>query len=309
MLLDRFKRRRQHPVSLATLPGQAVAVQLAPGRDRPLLLQARVLQSQAASTERLDLLARELRLKRAPLQILLEPGEYQLMQTEFPALPAEELRPALRWQVKDMLNQALDASTLDILPPPTLGGARRTQGFVVAAANALVRTRMLQFRAYDSEVTVLDITELAQRNIADRLEVPEHATAVLSITPAGCLLTVSREGELHFLRSFELGGALAQDETARRERFDRLVLELQRSFDVLEHQFSFLSLSTLWLSPFAHAEELLGMLIDALYLPVKAIALADLFDCSQCPLPAEPAQQAALFHVLGLALRGLEGQS
>ena len=82
------------------------------------------------------------------------------------------------------------------------------------------------------------------------------------------------------------------------------MLELQRSLDVLEHQLSFLSVSTLWLAPFAQCEELLGYLIENLYLPVRTINLVEMFDCSNCQLPAEPDQQAALFHALGMALRG-----
>ncbi|WP_143311277.1 hypothetical protein [Candidatus Dactylopiibacterium carminicum] len=302
-----MKRKRQLPVSLATMPGLAVAVRMSPGPEgRAHLREVRVLHSESSATERLDQLARELRIKQAPLQILLEAADYQFMQTEFPSLPVEELRTAIGWQMKDMLRQPLDQSTLDILPPPAQGdGIRRTQGYVVSAANNLLRSRMLQFRAYGSDVAVIDIPEQAQRNLADCLETPGHATAILALTPAGCLLTVSREGELYFVRNFELGGPLAENEHARREQFDRLVLELQRSFDVLEHQFSFLSLSTLWLAPFSHMEELFGLLIDTLYLPVKIVVLEELFDCRECPLPGDPTQRGALFHVLGLALRAV----
>lgn len=310
MVFDVSRRAAQMPVSMAALPGCAVGVQLArsPAGGKPCLGRVHHVASNATPTARLDLLAREMRLRKGRLAILLEGTDYQFLQIEPPAVPPEEMKTAARWQVKDMLRQPLDQTTLDVLPPPASTPPGRAQSaWVVAAGNALLRERMLQFRAYDSEVSVIDVPEMAQRNLADCLEEPGRATAVLSINSAGCLLTASRAGELFFTRNFEVSTrSLAASPSARRDQFDRLVLELQRSLDVLEHQYSFLSVSTLWLAPFAQCEELLSLLIENLYVSVKVVNLAEIFDCSACPLPEDTDRQAALFHVLGLALREAE---
>lgn len=312
MMFARRNKAQRTPINLATLPGQVVAVQLAGPASvgRPRLLLAESIASSAPASERLDQIARKIRLRRTPLRVLLEVPDYQLLQTEIPAVPAEELKTAMRWQVKDMLRIPLEQTTLDVaLPPPIPEGhnQRRLGGFVVAAANSLVLSRMLQFRAYNAEVAVIDVPEMAQRNLADRLAEPGRATAVLSLNQGGCLFTASRDGVLYFTRNFDLSlDSLKGDEAARRDLFDRLLLELQRSLDVLDHQFSFLSVSSLWLAPFAHTDELLSLLIENLYLPVKLVDLAKIFDCSMCPLPTDPDLQAALFHALGLALRAPE---
>lgn len=291
---------------MATSPGFAVAAQLRPASGQPQLAQVHVLDSREKTVDKLDTLASRLRLKKAKLHLLLEDDDYQLLQTELPQIPDEELLDALRWQVKDMLRTPLAASTLDLIAPPQTG-ARRAQGFVVAAANKLLRERMLQFRPSQSEVAVIDIPELAQRNMATLLETQGHSTIILSINSAGSLLTGSRDGVLYFTRNFDLSlFSLADSPDARREQFDRLLLELQRSLDVIEHQYTHLTTPVLWLAPFAHVDELLSLLIDTLYLPVHAIRLDQLFDCSHCPLPAEPIRQAALFHALGLCLRDRE---
>lgn len=310
MVFDLSRRSTQMPVSMAALPGCAVGVQLArpPGGGKPALGKVHHVISNAPATARLDMLARDMRLKKVRLALLLEGSEYQFLQVEAPAVPAEELKSAIRWLVKDMLRQPLEQTTLDVLPPPaSLPPGRAQSAWVVAAGNPLLRERLLQFRAYDSQVAVLDVPEMAQRNLADCLEEEGRATAVLSINSAGCLLTASRAGDLFFTRNFEVSTrSLAASPSARRDQFDRLVLELQRSLDVLEHQYSFLPVSTLWLAPFAQCEELLGLLIENLYVGVKVINLAEIFDCSDCPLPEEADRQAALFHVLGLALREAE---
>ncbi|GAB2902702.1 hypothetical protein GCM10027046_34870 [Uliginosibacterium flavum] len=311
-LFGNARRANLPPVNLASLPGCAVAVQFvaAPTSGKPQLSLAHYLASGAGATERLDHVARDVRIKGARLNVLLEAQDYQFLQVEPPAVPAEEMKTAVRWLVKDVLRHPVDAVSMDLVPPLEVQAGRRPSMYVVAAANSLLRERMLQFRAYTSMVAVIDVPEMAQRNLADYLEEHGRATALLSITPSGCLLTASRAGELYFTRNFELSTLnLSAVPAMRRDQFDRLVLELQRSLDVLDHQFSFLSVSALWIAPFAHGEELLSLLIENLYLPVKAINLTEVFDCTRCPLPTDSDQQAALFHALGMALRDMEEAS
>ena len=312
MFFGRSRRVSQPPVNLASLPGCAVAVQFVavPSSGKPQLALAHYFASSAGATERLDHVAREARIKDARLNILLEAQDYQFLQVDPPAVPAEEMKTAVRWLVKDVLRHPVEAVTMDLVPPLEAQTGRRPNMYVVAAANNLLRERMLQFRAYTSKVAVIDVPEMAQRNLADCLEEQGRATALLSITPSGCLLTASRAGELYFTRNFELSTLnLSPVPAVRRDQFDRLVLELQRSLDVLDHQFSFLSVSALWIAPFAQSEELLSLLIENLYLPVKLINLAEVFDCTRCPLPTDANQQASLFHALGMALRDMEAAS
>lgn len=306
------KKTSQPPIHLAALPGHMAAVQLASDTfsGKPKLALAEVRHASGPAAARLDEMARTVKVRRHSLRLLCEPGDYQLLQTEIPAVPGDELKTAIRWQIKDQLRAAYDQVTLEVaVPPDTSHGLRRPSGYVVAAENGLLLERMQQFRPYNAQVVTIGIPEFAQRNFADLIEEKGHATAILSITPNGCLLTASREGVLYFVRNFDISTlTLATSESVRRDQFDRLVLELQRSIDVLEHQFSFLSVSTLWLAPFAHCDELLSLLIDTLYLPVKIINLAEAFDCSVCPLPDNPDHQSSLFHLLGLALEAQHPQ-
>ena len=208
MMFGRRSRSSQASINLASLPGCAVACaagERASVRQAASSVWRAISRAMWAATERLDQMARELRLSGAHLSILLEGQEYQFLQIEPPAVPAEELKTAVRWQVKEMLRYPVDAVTLDVLPSPADGlAARRPSAWVVVAPNNLVRERMLQFRAYNTDVAVIDVPEMAQRNLADRLEEHGRATAVLSINQSGALLTASREGVLYFTRNFEL---------------------------------------------------------------------------------------------------------
>lgn len=300
-------KKQREPINIACQPGNVAAVRVAQSAPKqPRLLDALVEFSSQAATDKLDLISRSLRLNRANIRLVLEPGQYQLLQIDLPIVPAEELKTASKWQIKDLLRFPVENATLDILATPSDHGTgnRKQTGFAIAAPNDLILDRMLRFRSSRSNVSVIDIPEMAQRNIADALEESGRATAVLSISDSGTLYTVSRNGILYFTRTFDVTlSALSGNPDTRRALFDRLALELQRSMDVLEHQLSFLSVSTLWLAPFEHRDELLTLLIETLYLPVKAVELTQLFDCSQCSMPADSMTQAALFLPLGLALR------
>lgn len=290
---------------MTTQPGLAVALGLAangPG-EQPGLKQVRVVEGTSTATARLETLAGEVGLSRDRVRLLLEPGSYQFLQTETPQVPADEVRTALRWRIKEMLAQAPDETGFDALLPAASAEARKPLVYLAAAPNERLRERMLMFRPWNSSVESIGVAEVAQRNIADRVEEAGRATAVLAITPSGCLLTASCEGELLFVRNFAIScQSVNTSESVRRDQFERLVLELQRSFDVIERQNSMHTLSALWLAPFAHAEELRVLLVEALYLPVKILNLADLVDTRDCALPAAPDTQAAMFHLLGFAL-------
>ncbi|GAA5179904.1 hypothetical protein GCM10025771_23170 [Niveibacterium umoris] len=294
------------PLNIACGADSIVATRIAAAdADRPLVQLAKVDFGPGAPRARCEALEAALGLRRDTIRLLLSAGEYQFFQFEMPQVPAEELKTAVRWQVKDQLRGAIDATTIDLVPAlEDAGGVRRPQGYVVAASNELLVDCMQRFRASNSSVSVIDVPELAQRNIADLLEEPGRATAIMSISEGGAMLTASRGGYVYFTRSFEASlDAIRRSDEARRSVFDRLVLELQRSADVLEHQFSHLSVSALWLAPFPHRDELLSLLIDALYLPVKAIELDVLFDFTPVGKPVDELHAAALFLPLGLCLR------
>lgn len=301
-----FKSTRgTEPVNIACQPGHVAAarVQIADGQVR--LIEARVEAISGTSAEKIDAISRSLHLRHADLRLILDVGEYQFMQAELPQVEAEELKNALKWQIKDLLKFPVEHSTLDVITTPSdsSAGARRPSGYAIVAPNDLILDRMLRVRTSHSHLDVIDISEAAQRNIGSALEESGRATAVLSISENGGLYTVSRNGALYFTRTFDISlSGLAASPEARRGLFDRLLLELQRSMDVLERQFSFLSISTLWLAPFDHRDELLSLLIESLDTPVKVVDLASMFHCAGDVLPPSGNEQGMLFFALGLAL-------
>ena len=49
---------------------------------------------------------------------LLENGEYQMLTVDAPNVPAEEVKAAIRWRIKDSLNYPVEEATIDVLQIP-----------------------------------------------------------------------------------------------------------------------------------------------------------------------------------------------
>ncbi len=120
----------------------------------------------------------------------------------------------------------------------------------------------------------------------------------------GALLTFTFAGELYSSRHIDVPlSQLSQADSEQRQHyFDRITLELQRSMDSFERQFSFITISKLVLAPLPPAVNLEEYLASNLYLPVSTLNLDDVFDFSTAP-GAGPAQRMQCFLALGAALR------
>jgi len=241
---------------------------------------------------------------------VLANGDYQLLTAEAPGVARVELKAAMRWKLKDILDFPIDDATFDVFDmPPDPNGAGRTQHnvFAVAARNNVVRARQELFHAAKVGLAVIDIPDMAQRNVAALLEPEGRGVALLAFGEDGGLLTVSWRGELYLSRRIDV--TLAQLRETDQERklgaFDKIALELQRSLDNFERQFSFISVAKLVLAP-GVGRDMYDYLSSNLYTRVHMLDLADVLDLQAVPELLAPDMQQRFFVPLGAALRQLE---
>jgi len=93
------------------------------------------------------------------------------------------------------------------------------------------------------------------------------------------------------------------DEEQRPAMFERIGLELQRSLDTFERQFTFVSLGKLIVSPIAESVGLASYLSGNLYVGVETIDLGKALDIDRIPALRQPGVQAQRAMLLGGALR------
>jgi len=279
-----------------------------PGPDgKPVVTVCGMTQAAASNPASVAKTARDMHMARYRCTGLLDPSEYQMLVVEAPNVPPEELKTAMRWRVKDMLDYHIDDATLDVLdiPPDKNNPARGHSMYAVAARNEVIAKRVALCDDAKIPLEAIDIPEMAQRNIANLLAQPGRGVALLSFDEHGGLLTVSYEGELYLARHIDVSWrdlAQAGPET-QHGFFDRITLELQRSIDHLERQFQFISVHQLWLAPLSDGAALRDYLATNLYLPVALLDLNDLFDFSRVPALASPENQVRFFLPLGATLR------
>lgn len=248
---------------------------------------------------------KDLHLGEHQFTTLLVPGEYQLMMVDAPNVPPAEMKSAIRWKIKEMLNYSVEDATVDVLQiPGKFGGSGAQSMYAIAAENEVVKKYMALFEKAKIPLLAIDIPEMAQRNIATLYEQPGRGLVVLSFTDGGGLMTFTCDGELYLARRIDitLGQLLDADYASRQQYLERVELEVQRSLDYFDRQFHHVPVSRLIVS--APLElGLVTLLAGNLGLPVESLDLSQVLDVSAVSELGDSEFLSHALHPLGAALR------
>jgi MSHA biogenesis protein MshI len=252
-------------------------------------------------------LRKELELDRYRCTTLLRSGDYQVVQVDAPNVPEQEARTAVRWRVKDMIDYPVEAAAVDawFIPQAAKAAGRTQQMLAVAARNEVIAATVKPFHEADIPLEVIDIPELAQRNLARCLETEGRGLALLAIDEQSALLTFTCGGELYQLRRIDVSipGLADAFPDQRAGLYDRLVLELQRSLDHFDRQFHHVVVAKLVVTPVPGADDLGEHLAANLDVPVEVLYLSEIMDFPGVPDLHEPLRQAQCLPLIGAAMR------
>ena len=70
------------------------------------------------SAESLEKVSKDLKAANFLFGTMLSGGEYQMLTVDAPNVPQDELKTAVRWRLKDMLDFHVDDATIDVLDIP-----------------------------------------------------------------------------------------------------------------------------------------------------------------------------------------------
>lgn len=324
-----FKRKRQSGRVGLHLNGSGVAVARIAEQPSDALPQLAFCQFHPADSgelaDTLQRIASELDLGLAECASVMTDDSFNLLLVERPEVDSSELKSAVRWRIKDLLDFHVDDAVFDVFDVPGLEERGRPRMmYVVAARTARVQEHIDLLEGAGVGLQVIDIPELAQRNIAALLPEDPTGVALLHLGAEGGLLTLTREGNLYLSRSLELGtrrmvaelppvephigdGEFTLEPEASelppglRQLFDAVVLEVQRSIDYYESHFAMPPVSGLVIAP---QEQPVPGLSDYLSVnlgvPVRTLDLNALVDTDE---PLSDELQACAFHAIGEALR------
>ena len=277
------------------------------GAERPVVEFCSAHPSENDQVETLQSLRRELHLERFRCSTLLPAPQYQMQLLDAPNVPDAELKSAIRWKLKDFLEYPVESATIDVVQIPTDASAptRGRSLYAVSARNADIEAHMKLFTQAKIPLRVIEIPEMAQRNLVTLLETDHRALAMLSFGDEGGLLTFSARGELYLSRRIDVSLEQLTLVTGdmRQQMFERIALELQRSLDHFDRQFSYVPVARLLLGPLPQEIGLRQYLAENLSAQVDSVDLGEVLDFHKVPELREPGEQMQRWQTLGAALR------
>lgn len=272
----------------------------------PCVVRCEYHESGTVSASSMEKLRREANIGNHDVTTLLSPGEYQMLLVEAPNVPTEEMKTAVRWKIKDGLNFHIDDATVDMvrIPASKYASGRPQSLYAIAAANSIIQERISLFEQAKIELDVIDIPEMAQRNIAALFERDDRALVVLAFDDYGGLMTFTAGGELFLSRRIEIsvGQLLDANESLRQQYRDRVETELQRSLDYFDRQYNHLPVDMV-LVCVPDNTGLVEFLASELDIKVQKLDLSQVMDISAIPALADSEFVAHTLPALGAALR------
>jgi len=230
---------------------------------------------------------------------VLDAADYQLVQVESPDVLPAELKAAVRWRLKDVIDFPVEDAVVDVFDMPE--PARRTGArmmYAVAAKPQAIARRVAGLGAAARRFDVIDIPELALRNIAALL--PEAAAGLILLWLEGdsAQLLVIKQTTLYVTRHVQFTGD--SDEADGLPNVDAIALEVQRSMDYFESHYDQAPLRHLIIAPHdPHSARYAQALAYDSAMRVELIDLSRALELAPGVLPADRRSLLAI----GAALR------
>lgn len=246
---------------------------------------------------------------------VLDSRDYQVLQLESPSVPPEELQSAIRWRAMEFMEGSPNDYTLDVL---SLEGepSRAAKVIAVVARNDTVRARMLDCKALDQPLSVIEIAETTQRNLLHAVLLGEstapNVAAALVADGGRALMIIAVRGQLYFFRRFEFDTDIfgAVDDLASElignnagaEAVLRSLTQLHRGLDLWDDTYPSLPLGTFRVDAGVKTDAIIARLKPETGVDTQPLKLAAIFKVPVSRAPP-PWLDAAYLPLLGALLR------
>ncbi|RHW76919.1 MSHA biogenesis protein MshI [Colwellia sp. RSH04] len=167
--------------------------------------------------------------------LVLNEQQAQVVQVDKPSLAEEEIKGALKWQVKDLVTIAPDNMVLDYYDAPMMMSGKEKINVVCAPLTELKKL-VHTINEQELEVTRIITQEFAFANL---VPVKNEATLIVCQQPdQEIVIIIVKQGQLYFHRRLRGFAQLASktEEELSLGVIDSLSLEIQRSTDYFERQ-------------------------------------------------------------------------
>lgn len=241
-----------------------------------------VLQSEKDAGKALAKLVKELQLEGKQCSYVLNRKDYNLHLVEAPEVEASEMRAAVRWKIKDLLDMKVEDAAIDVFQVPEDAYRGRHMVYVVASLKSRIRSIVDTVTESGLELAVIDIPELVMLNLSRNYIEDEHGVAFIDLRRNGSTMNITRKGELFLSR--RINTQLDPDVMQSMEwdsLKDRLVLEIQRSLDYYESQMGQSPINRIVIAQRQHDGAAMAETLNAmLSAEVSVLNIAEHLECS-----------------------------
>lgn len=295
-------------VGLAVTDDSVTAVHILPQAGQAPKLLARFDGPNQDDGSALAAWVAEHRLQGVPAALTLDYGDYVIHQLEKPDVPAEELRQALRWRLKDLIEYSPADAVIDVFEAPPARQKRIEPVQVVAAQASRLKPLVARINAAGLALKRIDIAEFALRNLLSRALGSLETTALLYLRRQRGMLQICREDQFYFVRALNLGlealsyAAHGGAYGGVSDVHDRIALEVQRTMDYYDSYFGHGPVKTLTILGRGDAlQQLADYIRNALGLSARLVGPAALLSGLDDPDSVAETMPLALGGALGIA--------
>jgi len=241
-----------------------------------------VLQSEKEAGKALEKLVKELQLEGKQCSYVLNRKDYNLHLVEAPEVEASEMRAAVRWKIKDLLDMKVEDAAIDVFQVPDEAYRGRQMVYVVASLKSKVSSIVDTVSQSGLELAVIDIPELVMLNLSSNYIEDDQGVAFMDLRRNGSTMNITRGGELYLSR--RINTQLDPDVMQSMEwdsLKDRLVLEIQRSLDYYESQMGQSPINRVVIAPRQHDGAAMAQTLnDMLSAEVSVLNIAEHLECA-----------------------------
>ena len=261
------------------------------------------VESEKNAAIALTKIVKDLGLEGSECSFVLSPKDYSLHLVEAPAVEPEEMRAAVRWKIKDLLDTKIEETAIDVFEIPE--GAYRGRKMVYVVASQKSRIQQIVDRVTESglELAVIDIPELAMKNISNHFIEDSHGVAFMDLRRTGSTMNITRDGDLYLTRRIntQLDSEVMQSADWGTLK-DRLVLEIQRSLDYFESQMGQGQITKIVIVQ--RQDDTRGMLDSLNEMLTAKVSALDIGNFLDTDVALTPQMQQICMAAIGATLRG-----
>ena len=226
-----------------------------------------MLENSTGQSLKLATLIKEHELEQATCTCVMPAESHTLLLIEAPDVQPAELKAAVRWRIKDLIDFHIDDAVIDVfeIPEHNATPGRTRLMYAVAARASKIKTSVESIEKTSLNLETVDIPELAIRNITALLDDDIRGVAFLYLSMNSGIITLTRQGSLYLSRNIDVGTeqmipSSGSDElnSETQQALDKIVLEVQRSLDYYESHFSQPPITSLVIAPMG--QEIAGVL-------------------------------------------------